>query len=173
MSNSDQAGRNYTNAYDPRQQPELFEGVVTRRAIAFVIDVIVIAIPVFLGCLLIAVFGLVTLGLGWALFLLVWPATVIWALVYYGICIGGPHSATLGMRAMELELRTWYGARGYFVLGAVHGLLFWLTISMLTPFVVLVAPFNQRRKLLHDFILGTVVINDPHHAALPQLTRSS
>jgi len=24
------------------------------------------------------------------------------------------------MRVMEIELRTWYGAPGYFVLGAVH-----------------------------------------------------
>ncbi|MCL2716551.1 MAG: RDD family protein [Alphaproteobacteria bacterium] len=172
MSNSNQSGRNYSNAYDPSRQPELFEGVVTRRAIAFVIDIIVIAIPVVLACLLIAVFGLFTLGLGWALFLLVWPATVVWALVYYGSCIGGPHSATLGMRAMELELRTWYGAPGYFVLGAAHGLLFWLSMS-LTPFVVLIALFNRRRRLGHDFVLGTVVINNPHHAALPQLTRTS
>src|SRR5437762_9828891 len=31
-----------------------------------------------------SVFGLVTLGLGWALFWLVSPASVIWAIVYYG-----------------------------------------------------------------------------------------
>jgi len=66
------------------------------------------------------VFGLLTLGLGWVLFWLVSPATVIWALIYYGASLGGPHSATLGMRVMDLELRTWYGAPGYFVLGAMH-----------------------------------------------------
>jgi len=37
--------------------------------IAFLIDVIVLSIPVILAVLFIAVFGLVTLGLGWALFL--------------------------------------------------------------------------------------------------------
>ena len=46
---------------------------------------------------------------------------MIWALIYYGATLGGPHSATLGMRVMDLELRTWYGAPGYFVLGACHG----------------------------------------------------
>ncbi|MEW5208251.1 RDD family protein, partial [Bacillus cereus] len=63
----------------------------------------------------------------------VWPASVIWALVYYGSSLGGPHSATVGMRAMDLQLRTWYGEPGYFVLGAVHAVLFWVSISVLSP----------------------------------------
>jgi uncharacterized RDD family membrane protein YckC len=119
----------------------------------------VLAIPVILACMFIAVFGVVTLGLGWALFWLVSPASVIWALIYYGASLGGPHSATLGMRVMDLELRTWYGAPGYFVLGAMHAVLFWISVSVLTPLVLLVGLFNGRRRLLHDIILGTVVIN--------------
>ena len=64
-------------AFDPLAQPELFRGVLLRRVIAFLIDLIVIAVPVILGYLFIAIFGLVTLGLGWMLFWLAWPATVI------------------------------------------------------------------------------------------------
>ena len=79
-----------------------------------------------LGYLFIAVFGVITLGLGLVLFWLAWPASVIWAVVYYGASLGGPHSATIGMRLMDLELRTWYGAPGYFVLGAMHAVLFWV-----------------------------------------------
>ena len=63
------------------------------------------------------------------------------------------------MRVMDLELRTWYGAPGYFVLGATHAVLFWVSISFLTPLVLLVGLFNGRRRLLHDIVLGTVVIN--------------
>jgi uncharacterized RDD family membrane protein YckC len=147
------------NAFDPLLQPELFRGVATRRVFAFLIDLVVLSIPVILVVLFIAVFGVITLGLGWALFWLVSPASVIWALIYYGASIGGPHSATLGMRVMDLELRTWYGAPGYFVLGAMHAVLFWISVSFLTPLVVLVGLFNGRRRLLHDFVLGTVVIN--------------
>ncbi|MGY4289585.1 putative RDD family membrane protein YckC [Bradyrhizobium sp. LM2.7] len=139
------------HAYDPYLHPELFRGVATRRVFAFLIDMIVISVPVILGYLFIAVFGVVTLGLGWMLFWLAWPASVIWAIVYYGACIGGPHSATLGMRVVDLELRTWYGAPGYFVLGATHAVLFWVTVSFLSPLVVLVGLFNGRRRLLHDF----------------------
>src|ERR1700748_2420675 len=147
------------HAFDPMREPELFRGVLTRRFFAFLIDLVVLSVPVFLGYIFIAVFGLITLGLGWALFWLAWPASVVWAIVYYGACIGGPHSATLGMRVMDLELRTWYGAPGYFVLGAMHAVLFWVSISVPTPFVVLIGLFNGRRRLLHDFVLGTVVIN--------------
>jgi uncharacterized RDD family membrane protein YckC len=147
------------HAFDPWTQPELFAGVLTRRVFAFLIDLLVLSIPVIVACVFIAVFGVVTLGLGWALFWLVWPASVIWALIYYGASLGGPHSATLGMRVMDLELRTWYGAPCYFVLGAMHAVLFWVSVSFLTPFILLVGLFNSRRRLLHDVILGTVVIN--------------
>jgi hypothetical protein len=86
--------------FDPWLYPELFRGVLTRRVFAFLIDLVVLSIPVVLACMFIAVFGVVTLGLGWALFWLISPASVIWALVYYGASLGGPHSATLGMRVM-------------------------------------------------------------------------
>jgi uncharacterized RDD family membrane protein YckC len=147
------------HAFDPWTQPELFRGVLARRMFAFLIDVVVLSIPVVLAVMFIAVFGVVTLGLGWALFWLVSPASVIWALIYYGASLGGPHSATVGMRVMDLELRTWYGAPGYFVLGAMHAVLFWISVSVLSPLVLLVGLFNGRRRLLHDIILGTVVIN--------------
>jgi len=67
-------------------------------------------------------------------FFLVSPASVIWALVYYGATLGGPHSATIGMRVMDLELRTGT-ARPLFLLGAMHAVLFWISISVLSPFV--------------------------------------
>jgi uncharacterized RDD family membrane protein YckC len=106
------------------------------------------------------------LGLGWALYWLLPPASVIWAIVYFGLTLGGPPSATLGMRVMDLEMRTWYGAPGYFVLGAVHAIAFWFSISAFTPFVLLVCFFNERRRLLHDIVLGTVVINNAQRAAI-------
>src|ERR1700731_1074634 len=160
------------HAFDPRTQPELFRGVLTRRVFAFLIDLVVLAIPVILACVFIAVFGLVTLGLGWALFWLVSPASVIWALIYYGASLGGPHSATVGMRVMDLELRTWYGAPSYFVLGAMHAVLFWISISVLSPLILLIGLFNGRRRLLHDIVLGTVVINSSIRTQVAQPART-
>jgi uncharacterized RDD family membrane protein YckC len=160
------------HAFDPALEPELFRGVLTRRVFAFLIDVVVLSVPVIVGYLFIALFGLITLGLGWALFWLAWPASVLWAIVYYGACLGGPYSATLGMRVMDLELRTWYGAPGYFVLGAMHAVLFWVSISFLSPLVLLVGLFNSRRRLLHDIVLGTVVINNSVRSPVGQPART-
>ena len=158
------------HAFDPVLQPELFRGVLTRRVFAFLIDLVVLSIPVLLAVVFIFIFGVITLSLGWWLYGLLGPACVIWALVYYGSSIGGPHSATLGMRAMDLQLRTWTGAPGYFVLGAAHAVLFWVLVSFFTPLILLAGLFNGRRRLPHDMILGTVVINSS--AALAQPART-
>lgn len=154
------------HAYDPDLNPELFEGVLARRIIAFLIDFVCVGAPVILAAMVIFVFGIVTLGFGWALYWLLPPASVIWAIVYFGLGVAGERSATIGMRVMDLEMRTWYGAPAYFVLGAVHVILFWVSVSALTPFILLVAFFNRRRRLLHDILLGTVIINNPQRAAI-------
>jgi uncharacterized RDD family membrane protein YckC len=153
------------HAYDPATNPELFDGVLSRRVVAFLIDFLVISAPVVLAAMFIFAFGIVTLGLGWALYWLLPAGSVIWALVYFGASLGGPRSATIGMRVMDLEMRTWYGAPAYFLLGAVHAFAFWFSVSALTPFILLVPFFNRRRRLLHDVVLGTVVINNAQRAA--------
>jgi uncharacterized RDD family membrane protein YckC len=159
-------------AFDPDLQPDLFRGVLTRRAIAFLIDLVVLSIPIVLAVLFIALFGLITLGLGWALFWLVSPASIIWALIYYGTSLGGPRSATIGMRVMDLEMRTWYGAPSYFLLGATHAVLFWISVSVLSPLVLLIGFFNRRRRLLHDVVLGAVVINTSVRSPVGQPART-
>ena len=152
------------HAYDPAVNPELFEGVLARRFVAFLIDVTILAIPVMFAAIFIFIFGVITLGIGWALYWLLSPAAAIWAICYYGYTFGSPASATIGMRVMDLEMRTWYGAPAYFVLGAVHAIVYWVTVSFLTPFILLIAFFNHRRRLLHDMLVGTIVINNPARA---------
>lgn len=169
----DTGGGVQPHAFDPDLQPELFRGLLTRRIFAFLIDLVVLSVPVILAVIFIFFFGIITLTLGWWLYGLLSPATIIWAIVYYGASIGGPHSATMGMRAMDLELRTWYGAPGYFVLGATHAVLFWVSITFLSPLVLLVGLFNGRRRLLHDIILGTVVINSSIRTQVAPTARSS
>jgi uncharacterized RDD family membrane protein YckC len=153
------------HAYDPATMPELFDGVLARRVVAFFIDLTMIAVPALLVALFILVFGIFTLGLGWFFFILFWPGVVVWALVYYAVGFGSPASATIGMRIMDLEMRTWYGAPAYALLGAVHAVVFWITCSALTPLILLVAFFNARRRLLHDMLAGTIVINNEARAS--------
>ena len=158
------------HAYDPAANPELFKGVLTRRFIAFLIDIVIIMLPVVFAAVFILFLGLVTFLLGWALFWLLYPATIIWALIYCGTTLGSPASATIGMRMMDLEMRTWYGAPAYFVLGAVHAIVFWVTVSILTPLVLVVGLLNERQRLLHDILIGTVIINNPVRAQVLRMT---
>ena len=152
------------HAYDPADHPELFDGVLSRRLIAFVIDLVVVAIPIVFLAMLIFAFGVVTLGFGWILFWFVSPISVIWVILYFGLTLGGARSASVGMRMMDIEMRTWYGAPAYFVLGAIHVIAFWFSVSFFTPLILLVCFFNHRRRLLHDIVLGTIIINNAERA---------
>jgi uncharacterized RDD family membrane protein YckC len=153
------------HAYDPDASPELFDGVLARRVVAFLIDFVILAVPVVFASMFILVAGIVTFGLGFLFYGLLWPAAIIWAIAYYGVTLGSPASATIGMRSMNIEMRTWYGSPAYFVLGAVHAILFWLTVSVLTPFILLVCLFNSRKRCLHDMLIGTIIINNEERAA--------
>ena len=135
------------HAYDPAVSPELFEGVLARRLLAFVIDLIILALPVLFLSMFIFVVGVVTFGLGFVFYALLTPAMVLWALIYYGTTLGSRHSATIGMRAMDIEMRTWYGSPAYFVLGAVHAIVFWITVSVFTPLILRGLPVQRAPAL--------------------------
>ena len=152
------------HAYDPDTNPELFEGVPARRVAAFIIDLVILAIPLILVWVLFAGVTVASFFLLSGIFGLMPVITVIWAAFYYGTTLGGPRSATIGMRALDIEMRTWYGAPSYFVLAVIHAGLFWVSTSVLTPLILLVCFFNKRGRLLHDFLVGTVVINNPVRA---------
>lgn len=158
-------------AYDPVTEPEYFRGVLWRRFCACIIDALIICVPIGAATLFILVFGLITFGFGWLLFGLLSPAFVIWAVAYTGLTLGGSSSATIGMRMMEIEMRQWYGAPMNTLLAVLSVVLFWTFLSVLTPFVLLVGLFNGRKRLLHDFILGTVVTNTEARAAALQRYR--
>jgi uncharacterized RDD family membrane protein YckC len=159
------------HAYDPAANPELFEGVVARRILAFLIDFLILSVPVVFVSMFIFVVGIVTFGLGFFLYALLWPGMVIWAIVYYGMTLGSAASATIGMRIMDIEMRTWYGSPAYFVLGAIHAVVFWITVSAITPLVLIVCLFNERRRCLHDFLVGTVIINNAERSAALRTVR--
>lgn len=151
-------------AFDPLVEPEYFRGALSRRFVAFLIDAVFICVPVGMAALLIFVFGFLTFGVGWFLFSLLGPGFVVWALVYTGLTLGGPRSATLGMRAMGIEMRLWYGAPIPPLLAVASLVLYWVSASVFTPLVAIVGLFNSRKRLLHDFIIGTVVTNNEERA---------
>lgn len=144
--------------FDPMANPSLFDGIRSKRVFAFLIDVLLVAFFTFVAGVLVFFLGIFTLGLAWFFYAFLWQAV---ALIYTAVTLGGPNAATPGMRAMGIEMRLWYGAKPYALLAAMHVLLFWLSFTLLTPLVLLVSLFSDRKRLLHDLILGTIVVNSP------------
>jgi len=144
--------------YDPAVHPELYEGVRSRRVFAFLIDFCVIAVLMIAAYLAIGVLGIFTLGLLWFLLPAVWPVV---AILYSVLSLGGPHSATPGMRFMGIEIRNLRGERIDYAIALFHALGFWFSVAILTPLILLVALFTARKQLLHDLILGTVAVRSP------------
>ena len=48
------------------------------------------------------------------------------------------------------------------LLAMVHAVLFWVRNVVLTPLILLVSLFTDRKRLLHDLLLGVVVVRDPY-----------
>lgn len=142
--------------FDPLSHPELYAGLRMRRSVAFMIDCVLITVLMFAASLAVLLLGIITFGLAWLLFAILWPAV---ALVYIAFTLGGSNSATPGMRAMGIELRLFHGGKVYPLLAMIHAVLFYASVSFLTPLVLLVAFFSDRKRLLHDMVLGTVMVD--------------
>jgi uncharacterized RDD family membrane protein YckC len=142
-------------AFDPTAHPELYDGVRTRRSFAFLVDATIILVLMIVATIAVAIFGIFTLGLGWLLFPAVWPVV---AILYTVLTLGGPASATPGMRMTGVGLRTVYGEPMNYGLALLHALGFWFSVTLLTPFILLVALFTPRKQLLHDLVLGVMAV---------------
>jgi uncharacterized RDD family membrane protein YckC len=133
----------------------LYDGVRTRRVLAFLIDYLIVALLLIPFAILVFLLGVLTLGLGWMLFSILAPAV---ALIYVWTTLGGPNQATVGMRAMSIRLERLDGARVDGLIAIVHSVLFWAANVIISPLVLLVTLFTDRKRTLHDLLLGTVVV---------------
>ena len=76
--------------------------------------------------------------------------------------LGGHLSATCGMQVMGVEVRATDGARPSLLQAFVMTALFYLSVTFLTPFILLIALFNDRSRCVHDILSGTaVILTDP------------
>ena len=133
----------------------LYEGVRTRRIFAFVIDYLIVLLLLIPFGILVFLLGLLTLGLGWMLFSVLFPAV---ALTYVWNTLGGPRQATTGMQVMSIRLERLDGGRIDGLFAVVHTVLFWAGNVILTPLILLATLFLDRKRTVHDLLLGTVVV---------------
>ena len=132
-----------------------YDGVRTKRILAFVIDYILIALLMIPVAILIALLGVLTLGLGWLLFGILGPLV---ALSYVALTLGGSRQATKGMQMMGIRLERLDGRPVDGMLAIVHTVLFWAGNAVLTPLILLATLFLDRKRTVHDLLLGTVVV---------------
>lgn len=132
----------------------LYSGVRTRRMLAFCLDYLIVGLLLIPVAIVVFFLGILTLGLGWMLFGILVPLV---ALVYVYSTMGSPAQATLGMRAMSIRLERLDGRPVDGVLAVVHSVLFWAGNVILTPLILLATLFLDRKRTVHDMLLGTVV----------------
>jgi uncharacterized RDD family membrane protein YckC len=141
-------------APDPLSAPELFEGIIGKRVLAYVIDFCLISLAI--GALWIVAFiiGIITFGLGFGLIAALIP---ILPFAYHTLTIGTLGGSTIGMRMMGICVRTDSGQAPSLVNALVMAILFFL--SLMFPLVLVFALFQSQRRTLHDIIAQVIVVN--------------
>ncbi len=140
---------------DPASAPELFEGLLTRRVTAYFIDIAILGLIMIILSVVGIVLGLFTFGLALASLVFVIPAAIV---LYYAATLGSPKRATVGMQAMDIVLTRTRGQPLDGWLAIIHALVFWITAWISLPISLLVALFTPRRQMLHDLLIGTLMV---------------
>ena len=137
---------------DPDADAQFYAGVPAKRLVAFIIDVVLVwGIAILVS--------LLTLGVG---FLILGFLIAVIDLIYRTMTIGS-QSATIGMRLMGIELRTFGGDRFNTGHAFIHTLLFYAMLAFVIVQLISVIMMGGSRygRGLHDFIVGSTMINRP------------
>lgn len=143
-------------APDPLANPALYDGMMIKRVLAYLVDVAIILVLLGIVWLVFAAFTVMSFGL---LSPLLWPSLPLIPLAYHTFFIGGERSATLGMQAFNIEVRAWNGRRPSYLQALLVTVVFYLSVGLTGWLILIVSLFNDRRRTLHDLLCGTVVVN--------------
>ncbi len=140
---------------DPISQSEYYEGVIIRRVVAYLIDIMIFGwlyLAAFLAGLIVnlATFGLMSV--------LIVAALVCLAPAYHVLTVGGRAAATPGMRLMGLEVRNFDGGAPTKLQAFIQIALFYITVPTTGGWILLFTLFNRHRRALHDVLSHTVVL---------------
>ena len=135
---------------DPDSQGEFYQDVATKRAFAWVIDMVAIT----LISLMVVIF---TVGIGLFFFGLI---TFVVSFLYRFISISSA-SATPGMRLMAIELRNYRGERFDTATALLHTLGYLVSVAFVFPQIlsIILMATSRRGQGLSDMVLGTAALN--------------
>ncbi len=141
-----------TQAPDPLENPDLYDGLIWRRSLAFLLD----------ACLMMLVMVPLWILNVFTFFLLTAALSFLWAVplfvLYYTLTVGGELGATLGMRWCGIRVRDWQGGKPSHLHAFIASALYWFLVPMTGGLILLVGLFNNRRRQVHDMLSGTVVV---------------
>lgn len=148
---------------NPWSHPELYDGVTLRRIFAYGLDIAILT-ALAAGLWIVGTF-LTVLSFG-LLFPVKVLALALLPLVYHIGLLASSGAATLGMRVMDLRLVStapdadeWDG-RPTLVQAVIQVVCFFGSVALTGFLILLVVLFNARRRTLHDWLAGTVVVKD-------------
>lgn len=135
---------------DPAAQSWFYEGVLAKRAMAWVFDTVLIALLV---ALLIPLTGFLALFFLGGLYVVV-------SFLYRWIGLAR-HSSTMGMRMVGIEFRDAQGNPMDAGMGFAHTLFYALSVAFVVPQIasVVMMCLGKRRQGLSDLVLGVVMVN--------------
>ena len=139
-----------------RKKPDLrpFDGVLWRRIAAYLADLFLVSLLCLPFGLMLTLGGFVTFGLLWG------PLPFLWLgmnVAYYSLMVGGAKSSTWGQRLMGLRVLTAEGQSPFLFQAFLQVFLFYASVLVATPLVLLIGLFNARGSLVHDMLSGVVI----------------
>lgn len=140
----------------------LYEGVLTRRSFAFIIDIVIAmvlsSVLMLATCTAAVTASILTFGII-SIPVLLLPAMIVHGL-FATFTIGGDNAATWGMRALGLRVIRNDGGRVDHVQAFLMVAMYFASTAILFP-VLIVGLFTGRNRLLHDLVAGTLVVRWP------------
>lgn len=131
-----------------------FDGVRTKRIIAYIIDLICIAVLTFAAGICAFFLGILSFG---ALTPLLGIILALIPIGYHTYTIGSAKNGTIGMQMMDLEVYLEDGREPDFISAFFHSGIFYASMMLTSGFIILVSLFNDKGKLLHDYLTGSGV----------------
>lgn len=141
-----------TQLPDPVTQAAFYEGVPTKRFLAWVVDIVVIA-------LMSAVLATLPFFIGWFFYPLIF---IVLSFIYRVTTISSG-SATWGMRLFNIELRNREGRPLESSEALLHSAAYMVASGFFLPQLISIVLMlvSERKQGLHDFLCGTAAINKP------------
>jgi uncharacterized RDD family membrane protein YckC len=142
---------------NPLLAEDLYEGIRTKRVLAYLLDVCILLALGFAWWGIGIVLSVLTLFASWPL---VVTGAVLLPIAYHSYMVGTERHATFGMRALGIRVVAWNGNDPTLLQAFLQTVLFYATMAFTNGLILLVSCFNKQGRCLHDYLCGTVVVNE-------------